>query len=252
MAKEWILRVESATKTFTLHGHGGARFCVLKDVQLELQRGESVALTGPSGIGKSSLLRMIYGNYAADSGRILIRCGSKIIDMASAPPPIVMQVRRETVGYVSQFLRVIPRVSTLDVVMEPLLDRGVAEKEARERAEAVLHRLGISKRLWPLSPTTFSGGEQQRVNIARVFVCSYPLLLLDEPTASLDPRHRDSVVTLIREAWRGGAAIVGVYHDALVRRQAADREVSLELFAATAHMIEGGGFPYGSVHAQAL
>lgn len=251
MPKEWMLRAESVTKTFTLHGQGGVRLCVLEDFQLEVFRGESVALVGPSGIGKSSVLRMIYGNYAVDRGRILLRCGSTVVDIAAASPQTVLRVRRDTVGYVSQFLRVIPRVSTLDVVMEPLLNQGVSEEEARERAQSMLHRLDISRKLWELSPTTFSGGEQQRVNIARVFVCSYPILLLDEPTASLDPRNRDTVVTLIREAWRRGGAVLGVYHDPLVRRQAADRVVSLEPFASTVKGMEGG-CPNGSIHAEAF
>jgi len=251
MAKEWMIRVESVAKTFTLHGHGGVRLNVLNNVTFEVLRGESIALTGPSGIGKSSVLRMIYGNYAVDHGRILLRCGTRSVDITAASPRTVLTVRRDVLGYVSQFLRVIPRVSALDAVMEPLLNQGVAPNEARERAEAMLHRLGISRRLWGLSPTTFSGGEQQRVNIARVFVCTYPILLLDEPTASLDPRSRDTVVTLIREAWRRGVAILGVYHDALVRRQAADRVVSLEPFASTSHTMEGGCLD-GSVHAQAL
>lgn len=251
MAKEWMLRVESVAKTFTLHGHGGVRLCVLQNFDLELLRGESVALIGPSGIGKSSVLRMIYGNYAVDRGRILVRCGTTFIDMAAAGPQTVLRVRRDTVGYVSQFLRVIPRVSTLDVLMEPLLNQGVPEEDARKQAQDMLLRLDISPKLWGLSPTTFSGGEQQRVNIARVFLCPYPILLLDEPTASLDPRNRDTVITLIREAWRRGAAILGVYHDPLVRRQAADRVVSLEPFASTSHAMEGG-CRNGSVHAEAL
>lgn len=251
MAKEWMIRVESVIKTFTLHGQGGVRLCVLNDVTFEVLRGESIALTGPSGIGKSSVLRMIYGNYAVDRGQILLRCGTESVDITTASPRTVLRLRRHLIGYVSQFLRVIPRVSTLDVVMEPLLEQGVAPEEARERAEAMLHGLGITRRLWGLSPTTFSGGEQQRVNIARVLVCPYPIVLLDEPTASLDPRNRDTVVTLIHNARQRGAAILGVYHDPLVRRQAADRVVSLEPFASTFHKTEGGCFD-GSVHAQAL
>ena len=223
-----MIRVESVMKSFTLHVQGGTHLPVLENVSLEVFKGESVALTGPSGIGKSSLLRMIYGNYVTPHGRILIRSGHEVIDVSTACPRTILKLRRETVGYVSQFLRVIPRVTSLDVVMEPLLHRGVSAQEARERAAAILQRLDIPQRLWGLSPTTFSGGEQQRVNLARVFVCAYPVLLLDEPTASLDPHNRNTVVTLIREAQQRGAAILGVYHDPLVRRQAADRVVSLD------------------------
>lgn len=251
MRKDWMIRVESVRKSFTLHVQGGVSLPVLKDVNFEVLKGESVAITGPSGIGKSTILRMIYGNYAALEGRILIRNGPEIVDITSASPHTILKVRREALGYVSQFLRVIPRVSTLEVVMEPLLLRGVSAEQAREHAAVILRRLDIASRLWDLSPTTFSGGEQQRVNIARVFVCSYPILLLDEPTASLDPHNRDTVVTLIREAQHRGAAVLGVYHDPLVRRHAADRVVSLEVSSSESHGNKGEN-THGSVHEEAF
>lgn len=227
MHQPWMIRVESVSKSFTLHVQGGAHFSVLNNLSLEVGKGESVALVGPSGIGKSSLLRMVYGNYKTSQGRILVRCGAQIYDVTRISPQTILQLRQNTIGYVSQFLRVIPRISTLDVVMEPLLLQGVEQEEARTRARTILDRLSIPSKLWGLSPTTFSGGEQQRVNIARVFVCNYSILLLDEPTASLDPNNRHAVVTLIRDAQKRGAAILGVYHDALVRRQASDRTVTL-------------------------
>jgi alpha-D-ribose 1-methylphosphonate 5-triphosphate synthase subunit PhnL len=204
---------------------------VLHGVHLIVHPGECVALADPSGAGKSTLLRLIYGNYLAERGRILVRHGdgpsSTVVDLVGASPRTVLAVRRQTIGYVSQFLRVIPRVPALDVVAEPLRARGVAVGDARERAGALLARLASPDRLWNLSPLTFSGGEQQRVNVARGFVADYPVLLLDEPTASLDVDSRQRVVALIQEAKARGAAIVGTFHDTEVRAVVATRVVSL-------------------------
>ncbi|MGR3582095.1 MAG: ATP-binding cassette domain-containing protein, partial [Sagittula sp.] len=133
-------------------------------------------------------------------------------------------------GYVSQFLRVVPRVPTLDVVAEPLRAVGVDETAARARAAELLARLNIPETLWPLSPTTFSGGEQQRVNIARGFAHAYPALLLDEPTASLDAVNRAVVLELIEAAKARGAAIVGIFHDEAARARVCDREIDVARF----------------------
>jgi alpha-D-ribose 1-methylphosphonate 5-triphosphate synthase subunit PhnL len=222
-----VLEVEQLEKSFTLHTQGGVRLPVLRGVSLVVRAGECVALADPSGAGKSTILRAIYGNYLADRGRILVRDEHGVVDLAGADPRTVLAVRRRTVGYVSQFLRVIPRVPALDVVAEPLRAFGVAADAARERAAALLVRLAIPERLWSLSPMTFSGGEQQRINVARGFVADYPLLLLDEPTASLDADSRERVIALIDEAKRRGAAIVGAFHDAGVRALVATRVVSL-------------------------
>ena len=189
--------------------------------------GECVALTGASGSGKSTLLRLMQGNYVPGDGSLVVAG----VDLATASAREVSALRRSTLGYVSQFLRVVPRVPALDVVAEPLLALGTAEDEARGRAAALLTRLNLPKRLWPLSPTTFSGGEQQRVNIARGFVHPYAVLLLDEPTASLDPVNRGVVLDLIAAAKARGAAIVGIFHDAAAREAVADREVDVSAFA---------------------
>lgn len=222
-----MIRVEDLSKTFTLHTQGGARIEVMRGASLRVEPGECVALVGRSGAGKSTLMRMVQGNYRADGGRILV--GG--VDLTTAAPREILRLRRETLGWVSQFLRVIPRVPTLDVVAEPLRNVGVAEGEARERAAALLARLNLPEALWGLSPTTFSGGEQQRVNIARGFVHPYPALLLDEPTASLDPVNRRVVLDLIREAKARGAAILGIFHDREARAEVCDREVDVTGFA---------------------
>ncbi len=218
-----LLRTEGLAKAFTLHLQGGTRIPVLGGVDLAVHPGECVALWGPSGAGKSTLMRCLYGNYGAGAGRILLRHGGAEIDLATADPRTVIAARRETIGYVSQFLRVIPRVATRDIVAEPMIARGVSKAEAILRATAMLHRLNLPERLHGLPPATFSGGEQQRVNLARGFGPGYPVLLLDEPTASLDAANRAIVIAMIHEAKRAGAAIVGIFHDAEVREAVADR-----------------------------
>jgi len=221
-----MLSVSKLEKSFHLYQQNNAHISVLSGASFDVAAGECVALTGPSGCGKSSLMRMIYGNYRAEAGQIMI-AGT---DLVTASPREVMAARRYVVGYVSQFLRVLPRIPTIKVVAEPFIRAGGDETEAQQRAGELLARLRIPENLWSLSPLTFSGGEQQRVNIARGFVYPYKLLLLDEPTASLDPRNRRTVVELIAEAKLRGAAMVGIFHDADVRQEAADREIDVSEF----------------------
>ena len=221
-----MISIENVSKSFVLHNQGAAEIPVMRGASLKVAAGECVALVGASGAGKSTLMRMIYGNYLTASGRIMV--GN--LDVASAAPREIIQLRRETLGYVSQFLRVVPRVSTLDVVAEPLLSTGTSRDVAMAKAEALLRRLNIPERLWALSPTTFSGGEQQRVNIARGFAFPYPALLLDEPTASLDPTSRATVLAMITEAKARGAAIVGIFHDHAARDEICDRQLDVTHF----------------------
>jgi alpha-D-ribose 1-methylphosphonate 5-triphosphate synthase subunit PhnL len=221
-----MIDLKNVSKTFTLHNQGSAVIEVLNDVSFAVARGECVALTGASGAGKSTLMRMIYGNYMAQSGEILI--GN--VDLVQAEPREVIALRREVLGYVSQFLRVVPRVPTVDVVAEPLRALGVTAEVAQERAKSLLGQLNIPETLWSLSPTTFSGGEQQRVNIARGFAHTYPAMLLDEPTASLDAANREVVLSLIEAAKARGAAIIGIFHDEAARARVCDREIDVSRF----------------------
>jgi alpha-D-ribose 1-methylphosphonate 5-triphosphate diphosphatase len=221
------LRAIGLRKTFTLHNQGGLELPVLDRVDLDVAAAECVVLNGPSGVGKSTLLRALYGNYLVQQGHILVRHQGEVVDIAAAPPRVVLDVRRRTIGFVSQFLRVIPRVATIDLVTEPLRRLGVDPSAARERAEVLLDRLSIPRRLWSLAPATFSGGEQQRVNIARGLIAEHPILLLDEPTAALDGANRDAVIELIIAARQRGTAIVGIFHDEYVREAVATRIVEI-------------------------
>lgn len=216
-----MIVVEGLNKSFTLHLQGGIELPVLSDVSLAVQQHECLALTGPSGIGKSSLLRCIYGNYLPQSGSIRIRHEDRLVEIVGATPKEILALRHRTMGYVRQFLRVVPRIATLDLVMEPVVALGHPVDEARHKAARLLDRLGIPERLWSVPPATFSGGEQQRVNIARSLIVDYPILLLDEPTASLDAGNRAVVVELILEARQRGAAIVAIVHDEAVREAVA-------------------------------
>jgi alpha-D-ribose 1-methylphosphonate 5-triphosphate synthase subunit PhnL len=229
-----VLRLTNVSKQFTLH-HQGITLPVLQNVTFEVNAGECVVLDGTSGMGKSTLLKLIYANYRVSAGSIqYAQTGHSPLELTSASPRELINVRRHHIGYVSQFLRVIPRISTLDLVAEPLLaELGHDEqalKHARELAGVWLTRLRISERLWSLPPATFSGGEQQRVNIARSMIKPRSLLLIDEPTASLDPVNTQTVVTLIQEAIAAGAAAVGIFHDQAVGNQLATRHIDMTNF----------------------
>ncbi|WP_208760193.1 phosphonate C-P lyase system protein PhnL [Mesorhizobium tianshanense] len=217
------LHARGLSKTFVLHTQGGVHIPVFDGIELKVASGECVCLHGPSGAGKSTLLRSLYANYKPDAGEIRVRHDGTMIDLLMVEPWEVVEIRRRTIGYVSQFLRVIPRVPTLDIVAEPAIVNGVASGEAHAAARTLLSRLRIPERLWSLAPATFSGGEQQRVNIARGFIVDYPVLLLDEPTASLDAANRQTVIELINEAKARGTAIFGIFHDEEVREAVADR-----------------------------
>jgi alpha-D-ribose 1-methylphosphonate 5-triphosphate synthase subunit PhnL len=232
-----VLELAAVSKTFRMHLQGGIRLPVVSGVAFDVKAGECVVLAGPSGAGKSSILKMIFGTYRCDSGSIVVRHGGDALDVATAEPRQILQLRRNALGYVSQFLRAVPRVAAIDVVAEPLVIAGVVRTEARQKAAELLSRLNIPERLWPLPPATFSGGEQQRVNIARGFVSGLPLLLLDEPTASLDAGNRAVVVDLVSEKKRSGTAVVAIVHDEDVRTAIADTVVEVARFTPAA--VEG-------------
>jgi alpha-D-ribose 1-methylphosphonate 5-triphosphate synthase subunit PhnL len=226
-----VLELRAAQKSFTMHLQGGLRLPVVAGVDFSVEAGQCVVLAGPSGTGKSSILKMIFGNYRCDGGQILVRQGETVSDVASADPRQILALRRQLMGYVSQFLRAVPRVAALDVVAGALAAARTEREEARRSAAELLTRLNIPQRLWSVPPVTFSGGEQQRINIARGFLPERPLLLLDEPTASLDAENRATVIELIAEKKRRGTAIVAIVHDEDVRDAIADHVVDVTSFA---------------------
>jgi len=229
-----LLTFQDVAKSFTLHLRGGVVLPVVSDVSLSVEPGECVVLGGPSGAGKSSLLKMAYGNYRCDAGAIRVRDGDAVVDVVRADPRVVLALRARVIAYVSQFLRVIPRVSALDVVEAAGREGGLDAETALTRAKDLLARLNLPERLWSLPPATFSGGEQQRVNIARGLIADRPLLLLDEPTASLDAQNRAVVADLVREKLNGGAGVLGIFHDSEMRDAVATRVVDVTHFAPRA------------------
>lgn len=229
-----LLNVDRVGKSFTMHLQGGARLPVVQNVSFSVAAGECVVLGGPSGAGKSSLLKIVYGNYRCDSGSVTVVDGGETVDVAEAPPRRLIRLRSTRLAYVSQFLRVIPRVAAIDLVVQSAVEFGLAEDEGRRRARDLLSRLNVPERLWSLAPATFSGGEQQRINIARGFVADHDVLLLDEPTASLDAANRAAVVELILAKKLRGTAMLGIFHDEDVRERVADRIVDVARFSAAA------------------
>jgi alpha-D-ribose 1-methylphosphonate 5-triphosphate synthase subunit PhnL len=229
-----VLEVANVSKSFTMHLRGGVVLPVMRNVSFSVAAGECVVLSGPSGIGKSSILKMIFGSYRCEQGSIRINHAPHATDVAQAAPREIIALRKRVIAYVSQFLRAIPRVAALDVAAEPLIASGTEREAARGRAAELLSYLNVPERLRGLPPATFSGGEQQRVNIARGFSGAHPLLLLDEPTASLDAENRAAVVKLINARKRSGTAIVAIVHDLDVRDAIADRLIDVTAFAAAA------------------
>jgi alpha-D-ribose 1-methylphosphonate 5-triphosphate synthase subunit PhnL len=227
-----MLQIKNLSKQFLLHLQNSTALTVLQDFHLTLNPGECVRLSGPSGMGKSTVLKLAYGNYRASSGEIWVRDSTgQFVDMSQASARSVLHLRSHSMAYVSQFLRVIPRVSAIDIVAEPLLESGmelVSREQALEEAARWLTRLRIPESLWQLPPATFSGGEQQRINLARSFIKPKPLLLLDEPTASLDPVNTQTVVDMILQARNNGIAILGIFHDDSVAQEVVSRTVAMK------------------------
>ena len=219
-----LLAVSELRKEFVLHVLGGKRVVALRGLSFTIAPGEFIGILGPSGGGKSSLLKCLYRTYLASSGSIVYkRTDGTTLDLASASDDAILALRGAELGYVSQFLRPAPRVTAVDLVARPLIGRGVARAVAQERAAALLLRLALPQDLLDGYPVLFSGGEQQRVNIARALIAPPRLLLLDEPTSALDATNQETVLGLLRETHRAGTTIVGTFHDLNVLRRLADR-----------------------------
>ena len=228
LSPDTLLYATGIHKSFTLHNQGGINLPVLTDASLEVKAGECIALTGESGSGKSTLMKSLYGNYGVDAGEIWIKHNDNWVDLVQLQPHQVIEIRQKTIGYVSQFLRVIPRVSALDVAAEPLLELGIDTDAACKKIKKLFSLLNLPERLWQLSPTTFSGGEKQRVNITCALAVDYPIFLLDEPTSALDAKNRQVVVELLTEKKSQGCALIGIFHDREVRDKLCTQELMFE------------------------
>lgn len=223
------LQVNELAKEFILHNRGGRRISGFSGVSFSVRAGELLALTGPSGAGKSSVLKTVYRTYTPSRGTICLHRGQgKMVDLAGCSESEMLGYRRRHIGFVTQFLKILPRVSALDVVAAPLIEIGTGKEEARERAAEVLRSLHIREELFSISPLTFSGGEQQRINIARGVIAPKKLLLLDEPTASLDEQSASRVLELLQELKRRKICMIAIFHDRERMVQVADNEYHLE------------------------
>ena len=221
-----ILDVRGLSKGFTMH-HLGTAVSAFDGISFTLRSGEFLLLRGRNGAGKSTLLRTLYRSYLAAEGEINFHSTHGTIDLARAADVDIAYLRRTEIGFVTQFLTARPRVSAEALVAEPLRLSGVAAEEALERARQWLSAFGVKRDLWPAYPTTFSGGEQQKVNLARALILPQRLLLLDEPTASLDAGARRALITRLTELKAGGTAMIGVFHHPGDVATLIDREIDL-------------------------
>jgi alpha-D-ribose 1-methylphosphonate 5-triphosphate synthase subunit PhnL len=223
-----ILEIQHLHKVFDLHILNGKRIEALKDINMTLQDGEIVGLTGKSGSGKSSLMKCIYRTYLASGGAILYHSKTGKLDLVKASDHEIIALRKNEITYCSQFLSVIPRVPAVDVVCERLFRIQANAAEARQQAMDMLERLGLPRELWDAFPVTFSGGEQQRINVARAIISKPRFLLIDEPTASLDIKTKDVVIDLILELKKNGTSVLCISHDEYTLSRLTDRNVHLQ------------------------
>lgn len=219
-----IIDIQGIEKIFTLHERDSTQVTGFSDVNFSVNRGELLALTGVSGVGKSSILKAIYRTYLVNSGKILFhRSDNSVVDLATCTESQVLKLRKREIGFVTQFLKVLPRISALQAVAAPLMETGVKEKVSLYQAAKLLEILGIREELFHISPLTFSGGEQQRVNIARGVIAPKDLILLDEPTASLDEQSSDKVLDLLLKLKDRGITMIAIFHDKNKIEKVADK-----------------------------
>jgi len=222
------LKVNNLNKKFTVHTQGSREIEGFKTLSFDIEKGEFLALMGPSGAGKSSLLKCIYRTYLPTSGDIFLETESGVVNLAGASEGEIIELRRKDIGYVSQFLKVLPRVPAIDVVANPLVDLGESETVARDKAKEIMSFLDLREELFDISPLTFSGGEQQRVNIARAINAPKDLLLLDEPTASLDPVRTKKVISMLAKLKERGITMVGIFHNEELAMSISDKVIRME------------------------
>lgn len=209
-----LIMVDNLEKTFTLHHSQGKQITGCKDISFSINHGEFMGITGKSGAGKSTILKSLYRTYKPTSGRMVYNSTQfGPIDLVSASDREILSIRKNEIGYVSQFLNVMPRVTAIDVVLEAIIEMGSDGVRAREQAKDMLAHFKLPETLWDSYPRTFSGGEKLRLNLAQAMVKRPKLLLLDEPTASLDQKSKEAVKDMMIELKQGGTSMIGIFHD---------------------------------------
>ena len=214
-----MIRLEDVNKLYRM---GENSLHVLKDVSLQVERGEFVSILGASGSGKSTLMNIIGCMDTLDTGRYTIDG----VSVEHSKPDVLAAIRNEKIGFIFQKYHLIPRYSVLQNAMMPLLIRGMDRKHAQEKAEEMLEMVGLDQRTGH-KPNELSGGQQQRVAIARALITRPAVLLADEPTGALDSQTGQEILALFRELNRNGNTIIQITHDRHVA-QNADRILTLK------------------------
>lgn len=229
-----LLQVSNYAKQFTIH-HLERHIPVLGELSFTLNEGEFLLVRGPNGVGKSTLLRCLYRSYRPSAGKAIYNSEHGAIDLARAADVDMTFLRRTELGFVTQFLRPRPRATALELVAEPLAAIGQSKESAEKAASKLLETFGLKSALWSAYPTTFSGGEQQKVNLARALIRPRRLLLLDEPTASLDKETRGALADRLAELKAEGVAMIAVLHHPEDVSGLVDNELHLALPEAVSH-----------------
>jgi alpha-D-ribose 1-methylphosphonate 5-triphosphate synthase subunit PhnL len=225
-----MLKVDNLSKTFNIHILNDKVIEGFGSVSFSVKEGNSLGISGPSGAGKSSIMKCIYRRYIPTTGNIHYESSQfGNVNLTDVSEHIILKIRENEIGYITQFLRVIPRVPCVDVVAEPLVSAGTKIEDARDRAREILNRLGIPMKLFEAYPSTFSGGEQQRVNIAKAVIRRPRLLMVDEPTASLDRKAISVVLDIFSELKKSGTTMIGIFHDKEVLGEFSDDIYNLEV-----------------------
>jgi len=223
------IEVKGLYKTFTMHILNDKIIDALHDLDFYIREGEIVGLAGKSGAGKSTLIKCIYRTCIPSKGEIIYNSKKfGAIDLAKANDYEILALRKSEITYCSQFLSVIPRVTAIDVIADSLVSKGESWEKSREVAKEYLSKLGLDEELWDAYPSTFSGGEQQRINVARAIISKPNFLLIDEPTASLDQKTKDIVIDMVLDLKRQGTSVLCITHDPYTMEHIADRVIELK------------------------
>lgn len=211
--KETILKVNNFSKDFELHAlNKTIKAC--NNINFEVSKGEFFGIIGKSGAGKSTILKSIYKTYIPSTGEIIFN--SEIygnVDLAKVGDREMINLRKKEIGYVSQFLKTLPRITAIELVIHSLIESGFEKNCAYDMAKDILNQFEIKENLWDAYPNNFSGGEKLRLNLAQAMVKKPRLLLLDEPTASLDNQSKIYVKEKMLELKSQGTTMIGIFHD---------------------------------------